>query len=692
MPFIKSTQSMRTIPMWIRIAPLVILGGVLLLSTLLIMADIANSRQNKERTFLLFEEKANSLIYSFEAALFVGYGFSWTSQELQTLLNEQANLADIHFLAITDTNSTVIASSEQSLVGQRLITPEKAATFTPSVNPESQQVSFIVKDEDNNEEEIKVFQVYRELLLPRQTNASHRQMYRFFLPSTPMLGLYENNPNQVEDMRAGENNTGMRNGGGMHNSGGMRNGGNNTGMHTGGGMHNNNNSNSNNNNMRGRMHNNMEYMHNTNQKDIIEGDTFFFPLNSSRHLSSDKKNEQYIMFVGFDAKEIKQATEKESRRTSAMKLILVFIGIITFVSLFVIRAYLRSIKMIQEGKAFTLALVDTLPLGIITLDVNKKILTLNSEATAITHIYEEDILSDALSVAIPQLADLELDPERVIEKNIICQFDEHTATPLEATTFPINSQEDRYGYAIILRDLSEIQRLEKALHRQERLAGLGNMAAGIAHEIRNPLGSIKGLAKYFEESVPKDSEDAKLAAIMTQEVLRMDKVVGDLLELAKPDSISCTSFPLIQLFNDTKAIIERDLSVQNISWNLNIDSDLSEVYLDFDRAKQILLNVFLNSIQAMPNGGSISITAKKEHNFITITIEDTGEGIEAQQLSTIFSPYYTTKAKGTGLGLSMVQKYVEAHDGQIEIQSEKGKGTSVLIHFPQITQNEVEND
>jgi len=180
---------------------------------------------------------------------------------------------------------------------------------------------------------------------------------------------------------------------------------------------------------------------------------------------------------------------------------------------------------------------------------------------------------------------------------------------------------------------------------------------------------------------------------MTQEVQRLDRVVGDLLELARPDKLNLTGISPALPLERAANLVRADMDKLGIRYTQEVPSPCPEVMLDADRMTQVLLNLFLNAIQAMPGGGTLTTRIRFQSrsgeedapgsgDILLLDIEDTGEGIPKDKIHQIFSPYYTTKARGTGLGLSLVQKIVEAHDGEIEVASTVGKGTRFTLHLP----------
>ncbi len=237
------------------------------------------------------------------------------------------------------------------------------------------------------------------------------------------------------------------------------------------------------------------------------------------------------------------------------------------------------------------------------------------------------------------------------------------------------------GYVFIFRDLTYVRRLKQEVERSRRLAALGRLAAGVAHEIRNPLSSIKGFATYFKERFENNPLDRETAKIMIQEVERLDRVIGQLLEFARPSQLRTKPVWLAGLIQHSLKLIETDARTRGVEVKAKIASDLPEIELDADRMSQVLLNLYLNSIQAMDEGGTMEVEASRDETkkYTKITISDNGKGIDPKDKERIFDPYFTTKPDGTGLGLAIVHKIMEAHRGDIEVESRPGIGTTITL-------------
>jgi len=230
--------------------------------------------------------------------------------------------------------------------------------------------------------------------------------------------------------------------------------------------------------------------------------------------------------------------------------------------------------------------------------------------------------------------------------------------------------------------LSEIRSLRKQVEKNQRLVSVGMLAAGVAHEIRNPLSSIKGFATYFKERYRDVPEDQHIADIMIQETDRMNRVVSQLLEFARPLRIIKQMICLNTLVKDSLKLIERQAYEKQIEIRTTLLPQSEQMNLDPDKLSQLLLNLYLNAIEAMSDGGLLSVSVSKEKKGIAIKISDNGCGIRKEDLAHVFDPYFTTKSSGTGLGLAIVNNIVEAHEGKISIDSNAGKGTTVSIFLP----------
>jgi len=276
-------------------------------------------------------------------------------------------------------------------------------------------------------------------------------------------------------------------------------------------------------------------------------------------------------------------------------------------------------------------------------------------------------------------------PERpIIEKELECKLGDGRTVPLEVIAAVLKDDEGAVtGRIALFRDLSELQHLRKEVERSQRFAAVGRLAAVVAHEIRNPLSSIKGFATYFRQRYAAVPDDVKVADILIQEVERLNRVISELLEYSRPLSLNRTRTNLAELVRNTLRTIEGQAQEKGVDLRADLPADVTEAAIDPDRMTRVFLNLFLNALAAMDKGGVLSVSiARQDDRTLRATVSDTGAGIRGEDIGRIFEPYFTTKPSGTGLGLAIVQRIVEAHGGEIGLASEPGKGTTFTILLP----------
>ena len=255
-----------------------------------------------------------------------------------------------------------------------------------------------------------------------------------------------------------------------------------------------------------------------------------------------------------------------------------------------------------------------------------------------------------------------------------------TAFPLahrDATSLPIQ------GLLVLLRDITKLRRLQQSAHRHDRLKELGELAAHLAHEIRNPLGGIKGFANLLQQELQERPDLQQMASSIVQGADDLNQFVSNVLVYARPFHLHVEHLDLLPLIEELKQLLQADPA-----WNPQIDflieCPCGNVFAPIDPHlfRTVLLNLFVNAAQAMPQGGSLKVSVQPEATAVTLRIVDTGVGIAPENLSKIFTPFFTTKESGNGLGLAEVHKVIQAHQGWIEVQSELGKGTIFTIKIP----------
>jgi two-component system sensor histidine kinase HydH len=233
--------------------------------------------------------------------------------------------------------------------------------------------------------------------------------------------------------------------------------------------------------------------------------------------------------------------------------------------------------------------------------------------------------------------------------------------------------------------LMEVKALEAEVAHSERLSALGNLAATVAHEIRNPLNAISmGLQRITTEFQPTEDRDqyAHLIALMLGETRRLNAIVEQFLSLARPVEIKAEELPLKEILKELAALQESLAKQSNVQIQIIAAPNLPPLKADPGHLTQVLLNLMLNGLQAMPQGGTLTLEAKISNGNFLIAVADTGPGIAPENLSRIFDPYFTTKSEGSGLGLAISRRIIEAHGGTLTVCNRAGGGCRFEISFP----------
>ncbi len=395
------------------------------------------------------------------------------------------------------------------------------------------------------------------------------------------------------------------------------------------------------------------------------------------------------IFVGLDMGPIVRTTRENTIQSVLIAIILLVIGFSGIVSIMIAYNYRLARMSLSRIKAFSDNIVENMPVGLLFIGENRRIIAMNNASERMLRItFQESVNEPAPTVLPPQVNEL-LESAQGSPTVIVKEIDvpvQGRNMLFEASASLLKGDNDEImGFIILLRDITELQHLKKEVLRKERLASLGSLAAGVAHEIRNPLGSIKGFATYFKERYKDVPEDRRTADIMIKEVERLNRVIGQLLEFARPMSLTQKQVDLKDTVKHSVEMIRGQARAKGIE--VVADNGTEEGFyaaVDQDKIAQVLLNVYLNALDAMDEGGRLSIAIGKDelNAGIVVSISDTGHGISAEDLSRVFDPYFTTKQSGTGLGLAIVRKIMEAHAGTVKIESRKDEGTTVSLTLP----------
>ena len=428
----------------------------------------------------------------------------------------------------------------------------------------------------------------------------------------------------------------------------------------------------------GRMHSSM-----------MMGRGFEQQQNQRRRLPGPLDESARAIFVGLDMTPIIEAQDADIRHAVIMGVVLLLVGFAGIALIFLVQSNRVTKASLTRIKAFSDNVVENMPIGLIALDDHHRIAACNHIAESVLQLSVPNVMGKNADQMLPaRLCEVVKrfdEPDHVIEEEIDCTIADGSVVPLEIGASILQDANGVFlGYILLFKDLTEVRSLRREIARNQRLASVGRLAAGVAHEIRNPLSSIKGFATYFKERYPDAPQDQKTANIMIAEVDRLNRVVGQLLEFARPVTVSPKSTSLQELVDDSVRLIEQKAKEKQITVKTLNSVKVDKAVIDPDRINQVLLNLYLNAIESMESGGELGVelSADEENHRIEIRVSDTGCGIPGEHLSRIFDPYFTTKSTGTGLGLAVAHNIMEAMGGKIKISSQPGKGTTFCIAIP----------
>ncbi|MCM3568897.1 PAS domain S-box protein [Neobacillus mesonae] len=259
---------------------------------------------------------------------------------------------------------------------------------------------------------------------------------------------------------------------------------------------------------------------------------------------------------------------------------------------------------------------------------------------------------------------------------------DHSIYWVDTTIVPFfNSKGKPYQYLSIRTDITERKKTEEVLHRQDKLAAVGQLAAGVAHEIRNPLTSMKGYTEFLRLD-EKDPERLEFLNIILDEIERVNNIVEDFMVLAKPKAVELEEKNIVPVIKNVVSLLGFEARKKNVRLHFDCSQEVIQIECDENRLKQVFLNFIKNGMEAMPNGGDLYVKTMFHDNNVQISIQDSGIGIPKEKLKKLGEPFFTTKKQGNGLGLMMSFKIIESHNGKVFVESELNKGTTFNILLP----------
>ena len=346
-------------------------------------------------------------------------------------------------------------------------------------------------------------------------------------------------------------------------------------------------------------------------------------------------------------------------------------------------------KDLRDLQAFKDLIFQSAGTGLIALDRAHRITAFNRAAEEITGLTVTQATGQGwptqIGAAVPLApieASIEANPRASVRHETALRRPDGSTVPVRMTFSALRSGEgERLGLIIACEDLSAIRAMESRMRQADRLATVGRMAANIAHEIRNPLASLTGAIEVLTS--PHTAEDARerLSQIVARESERLNHIIKNFLEYARPAPLSIATFDVAAAAEEVLLLLEHRAS----PGSLKVMREFAPSVMwpvDGQHFRQVLWNLCLNAVEAMPEGGELRVAAAVRGETLEVVVSDTGEGIAASDISHVFEPFFSTKSEGTGLGLALVHRIVQEHGGEIDVRSSPGLGTTFTLTLP----------
>ena len=337
-------------------------------------------------------------------------------------------------------------------------------------------------------------------------------------------------------------------------------------------------------------------------------------------------------------------------------------------------------------------IVESIRSGVITTDLQRRVYTVNRAAEEMTGYSSEDLRGKDVSILFGDIgAQIEQSLNAAAEAHATPRFESECLTPegfrvrLGYGVSPLYSEGgETTGLVITFQDLTDIRAMEETSRRQERLSAVGRVAAGIAHEIRNPLAAMRGSIQVLKSDMQADPSQAELMDIVLRESDRLNRIITDFLTYARPRKFSLVETDLREPLRETFALLRHSPEIlDGHALEENLPEEPLTAFADVEGVRQVFWNLSRNALKAMPDGGTLRAEMRRaSDDRVRVTFTDTGRGMSPAQVERLFEPFSSSTTGGTGLGLSIVYQIIRDHGGTINVRSREGHGTTITIELP----------
>lgn len=389
-----------------------------------------------------------------------------------------------------------------------------------------------------------------------------------------------------------------------------------------------------------------------------------------------------IYRIGISLEDIRNVESRMIRRLIIISIILAAISIIVLSIIFTAQNLQTVSEEYRKFKTLASSVLENMDEAVIVLDRNKNITLFNKASENLFEVYDDDVVGKNIFEFYNnkmKLSEMDFQTRNYFEKEIL--INNSSRYLLIANSIIFNDKNEPENFIIVIKDLTEIKQLEKEAAKNEKLTAMGELASGVAHEIRNPINAIGMIAQRLNKEFSASDnqpEYLEITGLLRNEVSRINKIITQFLDYAKPLELNIRNVELKKFFNEIVILFSAQAEQKQINFTIQGENN-KHFRFDPDLIKQALINIIQNAFEAVSEKGMVEISYKVENNNFIIAIHDNGKGISPQNQKRIFDLYFTTRSDGNGLGLSIAQKIIAQHNGSIILSSVVNKGTTFKI-------------
>ena len=404
-------------------------------------------------------------------------------------------------------------------------------------------------------------------------------------------------------------------------------------------------------------------------------------------LGETPENTVNLVVIAMDVGDLDSAVNKGMKQALLNGFLLLLLGTIGFYFLILVQGYYSARRALSDFRQYTLEVIEGMAEGFVNIDHHGMLRTVNLEAERVLGISAKEYIGKPWQALFEEenwQPVLDLLERQTPFYDVEVSLDVVKRTHLRISMTLVRRHEGAHGMVVFLRDMGEVKSLQGEVRRSERLAALGRLVAGMAHEIRNPLNSIRGFSQHLQSRFEPGTSEGKALEVIVKEVDRLNRVITDLLDFSRPRDPVLEALDVNDIVQSVMELVGREAANQGVTVVQELNKAGASILGNLDGLKQLLLNLVLNALQAMPEGGILTLQTTRFGQRTELSLSDTGPGIPEEEQERIFEPFFTTRETGTGLGLAIVHRIVLDHGAEIRVESQPGSGTRFVIRFPEV--------